>query len=174
MDHRIMIIGSSCSGKTTLGAALGQALAVKHIDLDELNWLPGWREVPRSELRQKIKKEINGLDSWIISGGYSGTWDITMPLASHVIFPDLPLHKLIYGLTRRTLQRVTDKKEICNGNIETWGNIFSKDSLFIWQLQNYQKKKRQYLALKENPYSAETKFLRFSTVGDVQTIVNAL
>lgn len=174
MTYRIMIIGSSCSGKTTLGRRLGQTLNIKHIDLDDLNWLPGWQESSKDDLRAKIRNEIQGIDSWVISGGYSQTWDITMPLATHVIFPDIAYPILLQRLLRRTFRRVFFKEPCCGGNIERFSNFFSKDSLFLWQVRNFKKKKTRYAQLMAKPYNPDTKFLRFKRIGYVQTVIDAL
>jgi adenylate kinase family enzyme len=36
-QQRIIIIGTSCSGKTTLAQQVSQQLAIKHVELDELH-----------------------------------------------------------------------------------------------------------------------------------------
>jgi len=37
---RIVIIGTSCSGKTTLAKTIALKLNIKHIELDKLHWKP--------------------------------------------------------------------------------------------------------------------------------------
>ena len=95
MAYRILIIGSSCAGKTTLGAQLGRELNIKHIDLDELNWLPGWEEVGKQAMFAKVQQVVDENKSWVITGGYSHTQVITAPVATHIIFLDLPLYVLV-------------------------------------------------------------------------------
>ena len=36
---RIVIIGTSCSGKTTLASTIALKLNIKHIELDKPNWV---------------------------------------------------------------------------------------------------------------------------------------
>lgn len=174
MAYRIMIIGSSCSGKTTLGRKLGAEIGLKHIDLDDLNWLPNWQESKHEDLRQKIKDEIHNVENWVITGGYSRTWDITMPRATHVIFPDLSYPVLLWRLLVRTFRRVVKKEKCCGDNVETLSNFLSKDSLLIWQVKSFKKKKENYETLKASPHNPNTKFLRFKRIGDVQTVIDAL
>ena len=42
LGTRIHVIGSSCSGKSTLAERLATALDGDFVELDALNWLPGW------------------------------------------------------------------------------------------------------------------------------------
>ena len=37
---RVVIIGTSCSGKTTFERSLAQKLKVQHIELDSIHWKP--------------------------------------------------------------------------------------------------------------------------------------
>lgn len=42
VGRRIHVIGNSCAGKSTLGQRLARALDVPFVELDALNWQPGW------------------------------------------------------------------------------------------------------------------------------------
>ncbi|MCY3700151.1 MAG: hypothetical protein OXH46_11095, partial [Gemmatimonadetes bacterium] len=39
---RVQVVGNSGSGKSTLGARLAEAMGAPFVELDALNWLPGW------------------------------------------------------------------------------------------------------------------------------------
>ena len=41
---RVVVIGTSCAGKTTFARALARILTFPHIELDALHWLPNWTE----------------------------------------------------------------------------------------------------------------------------------
>ena len=55
---KINIIGTSCSGKTTLASHIAQELRVKHIELDSSYWLPNWQELDRETFRTKATKQV--------------------------------------------------------------------------------------------------------------------
>jgi adenylate kinase family enzyme len=38
---KILIVGTSCTGKTTLGKRLNEKLNLPHFDLDDMHWLAG-------------------------------------------------------------------------------------------------------------------------------------
>ena len=42
LGSRIHVIGNGCSGKSALAARLSQAVGLPPVDLDVLNFLPGW------------------------------------------------------------------------------------------------------------------------------------
>lgn len=143
--NKTIIIGSSCSGKTTLGKRLAKITHAKIIDIDELHWKPNWQSTPSAQLIPKIEKEIWGEPRWIISGNYRETMPTTMPQATCVIWLDYPLTLLLRRMLKRTIIRVITQQEICNGNKETIkGTFFEKNNLFSYTIRTYPKRKQQF------------------------------
>ncbi len=66
---RIVIVGSNCSGKTTIPKQVAATLQVPHIDLDALHWLPKWQENPASEFKELVSSSVAIIDR---SGTSSG------------------------------------------------------------------------------------------------------
>ncbi len=161
MSVRILIIGSSCSGKTTLGGKLAREFDGKHIDLDDLAWLPNWQQEERPKLESKIKAAIDGVDTWVISGSYSYTWAITMPRATHIVFLDLPYPVLLWRLIRRSFRRHFKKEKCCGENQERLlHSLWGKDSLLMWQMKNFKRKREQYRGQQQNPINPDAKLMR--------------
>ena len=171
MAYRIMVLGSSCAGKTTLACMLAEALKLKQIDLDDLRFLPKWQERTEEDFRGQIRTAIQDTENWVISGSFSSSWDITMPLATHVIFIDLPLSTLLRRLFFRTCRRVVRRESVCNGNRENGSAFFI---LSRWIISQYKIKRRKFEDVRKQPYNPATKFIRLTRVGDVQTVLNAL
>jgi len=119
---RIAVIGSSCSGKTTLAARLAAALGVAHVELDALHHGPNWQEASAEELRARVEAELEGLDGWVTDGNYMGKLGMCLiDQADTIVWLDPPLRKLLPRIYRRTRQRRRDRVELWNpGNFETW------------------------------------------------------
>jgi adenylate kinase family enzyme len=103
---RILVIGSSGSGKSTFARRLGELLSLEVIHLDSLFWRSGWVETPKDEWRTKVAKTLQG-DFWIIDGNYSATMDLRLPACDTVIFLEIPRIICVYRILKRV---VTYKK----------------------------------------------------------------
>jgi len=87
--ERILILGSSGSGKSTFARVLGPILELPVIHLDRHYWKPGWVGTPEAEWQQ-IVHHLTQRERWIIDGNYRTTLDMRLQVADTVIFLDLP------------------------------------------------------------------------------------
>lgn len=147
--NRIVILGATGSGKTTLAFRLAAELGYPATDLDDLYWRPGWIEAPQDEFRRNVDKATTG-DKWVLAGNYEAQKDISWPRADTLIWLDYSLSRTFGQLARRTFQRLFDPTPICNGNRESFGKLFTKDNIILWLFQTHGKKRREYGAVFEN------------------------
>lgn len=54
---KIMVIGYSGSGKSTLSQYLGKKYGIPVLHLDRMFWLPGWKALPREEMREMVTRD---------------------------------------------------------------------------------------------------------------------
>ena len=53
---RITINGSSGSGKSTLAQRLAKEFGLKHIELDAINWQPGWIDLNSTDRPEFLRR----------------------------------------------------------------------------------------------------------------------
>lgn len=161
--RRISVVGTTGSGKTTLARAISRRLGIPHVELDALHWEPNWVEAPDTLFRERTERALSG-DSWVVDGNYSQTRDIVWGTADTVIFLDYPLPMMLWRLTRRTLRRILRGEELWNGNKESIRSaFFSRDSIFLWLLTTYRRRRREYTELFSRPEYAHMALFHFRT-----------
>lgn len=171
---RIVVFGSSGSGKTTTAEIIGQRLGIPHVEMDALYWRPDWQETELQEFREKISQALTG-PTWVADGNYSKVRDITWSRADTLVWLDLPLSLVLLRLTNRTLRRWITRETLWNGNRETLkGAIFSKDSLFLWMLKSRIKHHREYPRLMKEPQFAHLKVIHLTSAAMVDAWLDNL
>lgn len=142
--RKIIITGTSCTGKTTLGAELSAHMGLKQIDLDDLHFLPNWIAKEPDIFIADVHAAIEGQDEWIVSGSYqSKLKDNLWPKANIIIWLDLPLRTILSRYFRRTYRRVVHKEPCCGENYETLSHVFFKDNMLLHIMKTYWARKRR-------------------------------
>lgn len=138
--QRILVYGVTGSGKTTLARSIGERTGIRwHSADDEVGWLPGWSERPHADQR-RIAEEICAGDSWVLDTAYGHWADVPLRRVELIVALDYPRWFSLQRLVRRTLTRATTREEMCNGNIETWRQVFSRDSIIVWHFRSWKRK----------------------------------
>jgi adenylate kinase family enzyme len=84
--RRIVIIGNSGSGKTSMGDRLAAAHALPHLDLDSLAWESPAVRRPREESMGMIHAFVEANPQWIVEGCYAGLVESILPYATELRF----------------------------------------------------------------------------------------
>ena len=169
---RVSVVGTSCSGKTTTAAMIAQKLGVKHVELDALHWRPGWTEAPDDEFREAVQREA-AEEQWVIDGNYRVVRDIVWGMADTVVWLDLPFHTLFRRALTRTLWRMCTGEELWNGNTETLRNLFSVDSIPLWVIRTY-RRRRGFPALIAKPEYAHLSLVTLRNQREIDQWVHSL
>jgi adenylate kinase family enzyme len=158
--RRIAVVGTTGSGKTTLAQQLARRLAIPHVELDALHWDPYWTPVPPEVFRERTALALNG-EAWVVDGNYSAVRDVVWSRADTLVWLDYPLPVILWRLFWRTLRRVVTREELWNENRERFlAQFFSRDSLFLWVLRSYPRRRREYPALLDQPAYAHLAVVR--------------
>lgn len=152
---RIVVIGTSGSGKTTFANKLGTLCDIAAIDLDLINWRPNWFDRYRNEKDEfiaDVQKAIAG-ENWVIAGAYSGVRDLIWNRATHIVWLDLPKLTIMRQVILRSLKRAIDGKDVFPGCREDWQRLFRSDHPIRIAWDTYSKRRVRFEAmLKERQF----------------------
>lgn len=104
--ERIMIIGCSGGGKSTLAKKIADRFGLALFSLDrDVIWLPGWVMRPAQE-RRRLTRELAGRPRWVIDGTSPSSFDLRLPRSDLVIWVRLPRHLCLFGVVSRWLRHM--------------------------------------------------------------------
>lgn len=101
-------------------------------------------------MRERVTQALAS-NTWVVDGNYSLVRDIVWGKADTVVWLDYPLWVVMKQLVWRTFHRVVTQQEVCNGNRESWKKTFSRDSIILWALQTYHRRRKEYPVLLKKP-----------------------
>jgi adenylate kinase family enzyme len=128
---RIVVVGSSGTGKTTLAARIAARLGITHADMDGFFHGPGW--VRRETAAADVAAFVSG-GTWITERPYTEVWDTVMARATLVVWLDYPVWLQMSRVVRRTVVRSLRRIELWNGNYEPPLRTFftDRDHIVRW------------------------------------------
>ena len=106
---------------------------------------------------------VTAEESWVIDGNYSDVRDIIWRKADTLIWLDLPFLTLFYRILWRTLRRVVKREKLWNDNTEGLDALFGSNSMPLWVIKTYWRRKREYPVLLSKPEYSHLNIIRLET-----------
>ena len=161
IGERIVVVGSTGAGKTALARELAARIGAPHVELDALHFAEDWVEVPDEVFTARTAAATEG-DAWIVDGNYSAVMgDLAWARAQSIVWLDYPFLVTGCRLLRRTVLRVVRREKLWQGNRESFRHSFmSRDSILLWFLRTFRRRRRQYEAAMADPANAHLAFVR--------------
>ena len=144
--RRLVVSGVSGCGKTTLAQQLAQILSLPHVELDALYWEEKWQPASRPVFRGRVQA-ATAEESWVVDGNYSQSRDIVWSRATDLVWLDYGLTPVMARVIWRTARRLITQQELWNGNRESLGNIFGRNSIIWYAFTSHRRHRKKYLAL---------------------------
>jgi adenylate kinase family enzyme len=143
--RRVVVFGTTGSGKSWLAEKLAARHDLRLVELDALNWGPNWQPAPLELLRHRVENEIRDGD-WIVVGNYNSVSDLTWRAADTLIWLDLPLSLVMWRLFRRTVRRSITKENLWgSGNTESLvRSLFTRQSILLYALKTHAWNRRRF------------------------------
>ena len=181
IGRRIHVMGNTSAGKSTLGTRLARALDVPFVELDALNWEPGWiglNVTNPAEFERRIRAATAG-DRWVVAGSYTGFSQRTFwARLQTVVWLDLPLPQLVWRVLTRSWRRWRTRELLWGTNYERfWPQLMvwrTADSLVWWAVTQQRRKRRSLLAYMADPRWAHIHFVRLTSSAEIEAFTQAV
>lgn len=113
--RRILVVGSSGAGKSTVAGELARRLDLPVIHLDRHYWRPGWVAPTGDEFRAEVAA-LADRPAWVMDGNYASTLDLRLPRADLLVLCDPHrLRCLARVLRRRWAHRAAPRPDLPEG-----------------------------------------------------------
>lgn len=174
LGNRIAVVGAPGAGKSTLARRLAVALEAKHIELDTLHFLPGWKFRPQEVVRADVRSAV-AAERWVACGNWRGVRDLVWSRATSVVWLDYSLAVCFQRLLKRTLRRCWSGEEVHNGNREFFTTQFlSRDSLLLYLLREHGRRRRDLDSASRDPAWRHLPVQRLKRPRDLELFVHNL
>lgn len=171
IGKRIIVIGSSSSGKSTLAERLAACLDVPFIELDALHWEPGWVGAEPEVFRERVRRAIEP-ESWVMAGNYTSVQqDVSWPTADTIVWLDLPLTTVLRRCVVRTWRRWRSDELLWGTNRENfWRHLMlwnPEESLIAYTVKTHRSRRRKFEALTDDPRWSHITIVRLRTPAEI-------
>jgi adenylate kinase family enzyme len=142
---RIVVVGTSGAGKTTLARRIAALLKLPHIELDAINWQSGWRDLTRhdpAEFARRVNEAVLA-EAWVVDGNYGPVRDRVWQRATHLVWLDFDRPVIMARVISRTLFRLVLHTELWAGNRERLRHLLRPSHPIRWAWSTWERRRRE-------------------------------
>ena len=144
---RIIVIGTSGAGKTTLARKTAARLGLPHIELDAINWQPGWRDLDRHDQPEFVRRVSEAIQAerWVADGNYGSVRDMLWRRATHLVWLDYERPVIMVRVIARSVYRAALGGELWagTGNREHWHDFIRPSHPIRWAWSTWRQRRRE-------------------------------
>lgn len=167
---RIMVVGSSGGGKSTLSRKLAERFGLINISMDkEFFWLPNWVAREREEQREMIADAIQQ-DRWVMDGSNPSSFDLRMPRADIVVWVRINRMTCIVSVVTRVLKSYGKTRvDMAPGCVEQL-----PDREFLSYIWNFEKRHAPIFLRNFDRYGPNVPIFQLKSRAETQRLLDLL
>lgn len=173
---RIVVFGTTGSGKSTFAAAVAKARDMPFIELDLINWRPGWVDRSQLDLAGFISDVENAIsdESWVATGSYGIVRERLWACATDLVFLDLPRSTIMAQVIKRSFKRAASGKDVFPGCKEGWSRMLDPEHPITWAWTTYHRRRATFHTLTEQTAFAHLKIHHCKSREEVRAALKRL
>jgi adenylate kinase family enzyme len=142
---RIVVVGTSGAGKTTLARRIAARLKLPHLELDAINWQSGWRDLTRHDPEEFVRLVTAAIqaETWVADGNYGLVRDRVWQRATHLVWLDYGRPLIMARVIRRTFWRAVLRTELWAGNRERWRHLLRASHPIRWAWNTWARRRHE-------------------------------
>ena len=171
---RVVVIGTSCVGKTTFAKSLARVFSFPYVELDALYWQPNWIPRPLEEFRALTAQAL-AQDHWVTDGNYTVVRELMWSRATTIIWLNHDFPLVLWRALTRTVRRALTQEELFSGNRESLRMaFFSRESILWWVITTFHRRRKQYRRLFNTKPFPGLEYIEFTTPAESQSFLKGL
>lgn len=176
--NRVVVLGSSGSGKTTVARRLASSINAPHLEMDSVFHRYGWADDAPDDFLP-ILEEFTRADRWVVDGNYTshGVREVVWPKADTFVWLDTPRITAMRRVIGRTLRRVITREKLWGSVKEPFTNLYSRDpykNIIVWTWTRHAHTRQNYEATLAAGSWAHATVYRLHTPGDVDRFLESV
>jgi len=168
--QRILVVGCSGGGKTTLSTKISKLLNLEYISLDrDIRWLPNWVERDK-QAQRNIIAELVKKPHWVIDGSGVSSFELRVPPCDLILWVRVSRFTALKGLTFRVLSNFGSvRAQMAEGCPEKL-----PDREFLSYIWNFEKNHSPRFIQSIDKFGPEKPVAIFKTHAEIEEVLNTL
>jgi adenylate kinase family enzyme len=172
---RISVQGTSGAGKTTLARRLATRLGVPHIEIDAINWQPGWHDTSKQDPARFIAlvEQALAAESWVCDGNYSRVLPLVLARATDVVILDYDRAVIMRRVIWRSFLRALLRTELWpgTGNRESIRRWLDPGHPIRWAWDTHARRRARFAQMVADPAFTHVRFHRLTSPADARALI---
>jgi adenylate kinase family enzyme len=137
---RILVIGNSGTGKSTLAKRLADCLHLPFFPSDPFYWEPGWKPASADKVFQQVRN-VASRELWILDGNFDEYHEFVWRQADCILWLDYSLPVILKQVIIRNFKWLLTREPVWSGNRMTLRRAVSG---IRHAVRSYSLKKKNY------------------------------
>ncbi|GAA3272141.1 AAA family ATPase [Streptomyces lavendulae] len=169
--ERVLVLGITGAGKSTLARALGRRLGLPFHELDALHFAgPRWQV---SATFAQDTARIAAGERWVLDGqGPEAVRDLMWERADAVVWLDFPRRVVMLRVLRRSLRRSLLRERLFGGNRERWREWLRGDHPVWWAWSRHADRRAEIGRRATDPRFAPVRVVRLRSPREAEAWLN--